>query len=207
MWQTSDVTPFGPAHAPRGPSSELFVRPRRCISAPIIELGPPGLSQCCVGVCRSPGQRGAPFCCCATGLWGSWPTGRHATSMWQGKWFSVTMGPYQRPLSNTRPPAPELSRNVLRPACGSVGPCSIRSCLSRQMLVAGLPAGFTQYSHQIRSDVPPSAPFVRTMPTSVGVVSTTNLGTMSHFALYYYRPPLWQSNAGCRFCQIFGLWC
>ena len=47
---------------------------------------------------------------------------------------------YQRPLSNTRTPAPpELSRNVLRPACGSVGPCSIRSCLSWQTLVASLP--------------------------------------------------------------------
>jgi len=34
--------------------------------------------------------------------------------------------PSQRPLSNTRPPAqPELSRTVLRPACRSVGPCSI----------------------------------------------------------------------------------
>ena len=32
--------------------------------------------------------------------------------------------PHQRPLSNTRPP-PELSRNVLRPARGSVGPCSV----------------------------------------------------------------------------------
>ena len=47
--------------------------------------------------------------------------------------------PSQRPLSNTRPPAPpELSRNVPRPACGSVGPCSIRSCLSWQTLVARL---------------------------------------------------------------------
>ena len=54
--------------------------------------------------------------------------------------------PYQRPLSNTRPPAPpELSRNVLRPACGSVGPCSIRSCLSRQTLVASL--GQTEGTH------------------------------------------------------------
>ena len=45
----------------------------------------------------------------------------------------------QRPLSNTRPPAPpELSRNVLRPARGSVGPCSIRSYLGWQTLVAGL---------------------------------------------------------------------
>ena len=33
--------------------------------------------------------------------------------------------PYQEPLSNTRPPAPpELSRNVLRPVCRLVGPCS-----------------------------------------------------------------------------------
>ena len=32
--------------------------------------------------------------------------------------------PYRRPLSNTRPP-PEVSRNVLHPACGSVGGCSI----------------------------------------------------------------------------------
>ena len=37
------------------------------------------------------------------------------------------------------PPAPpELSRNVPRPACGSVGPCSICPCLSWQMLVASL---------------------------------------------------------------------
>ena len=47
--------------------------------------------------------------------------------------------PYQRPLTNTRPPAPpKLSRNVLRPACDSVGPCPIRSCLSWQTLVASL---------------------------------------------------------------------
>ena len=47
--------------------------------------------------------------------------------------------PYQRPLSNTRSPAPsELSRNVLRPACGSVGACSIGSCLGRQMFLASL---------------------------------------------------------------------
>ena len=36
------------------------------------------------------------------------------------------------------PAPPQLSRNVLRPACGSVGPCSICSCLSRQMRVASL---------------------------------------------------------------------
>ena len=39
--------------------------------------------------------------------------------------------PHERLLSNTRPPAPqELSRDVPRPACGSVGPCSIGSCRS-----------------------------------------------------------------------------
>ena len=37
------------------------------------------------------------------------------------------------------PPAPpELSRNVLRPVCGSVGPCPIWSCLSWQTLAASL---------------------------------------------------------------------
>ena len=48
--------------------------------------------------------------------------------------------PYQRPLSNTRPPPaqPELSKNVQRPACGSVGPCPIRSCLGWQTVVVRL---------------------------------------------------------------------
>ena len=45
------------------------------------------------------------------------------------------------------PPAPpELSRNVPVPACGSVGPCSIRSCLGWQTLVAGLNATPAQKS-------------------------------------------------------------
>ena len=49
---------------------------------------------------------------------------RHATSVWQGTHFQLQSTPYQRPLSNTRPPPapPELSKNVLRPACASVGP-------------------------------------------------------------------------------------
>ena len=46
-------------------------------------------------------------------------SGRETGYQWQS-------APHQRPLSNTRPPAPpELSRNALRPVCGSVGPCSI----------------------------------------------------------------------------------
>ena len=36
---------------------------------------------------------------------------------------------------------PELSRNVLRPVRGPVGPCSIRSCLSWQTLVASAVCG------------------------------------------------------------------
>ena len=70
-----------------------------------------------------------------------WPTMEPAMPLTSGmETVSQSQSaPYQRPLGNTRPPAPpELSRNVPRPACGSVGPCSIRSCLSGQTLVARL---------------------------------------------------------------------
>ena len=47
--------------------------------------------------------------------------------------------PRKSPPPCTRPPAPpKLSRNVPRPACGSVGPCSIGSCLGWQVLAASL---------------------------------------------------------------------
>ena len=71
--------------------------------------GPPGREArrpCMLG-----GGRGGPDMPLASGT--------EPGSQWQS-------APYHRPLSNTRPPAPpELSRNVLRPACGSVGACSI----------------------------------------------------------------------------------
>ena len=39
-------------------------------------------------------------------------------------------GPHIKGHSGHLPPGPpELGRSVLRPVCGSVGPCSIRSCL------------------------------------------------------------------------------
>ena len=41
---------------------------------------------------------------------------------------------------------PDLSRNVLCPVCGSVGPCSISSCLSWQMIVAN-PGGLVLGPH------------------------------------------------------------
>ena len=66
-------------------------------------------------------------------------TTRHATSVRQGNWFSVGIGPVSKATQQYLPPAPpELSRNVPRPACGSVGSCSIGLCLSRQTLVASL---------------------------------------------------------------------
>ena len=78
----------------------------------------------------------------------SGPRGSRKSTFWDstgftGNWSGMQTGSqersalYQRPLSNTRPPTPpEVSRNVLRLACGSVGPCSIRSCLSRHRLVS-----------------------------------------------------------------------
>ena len=50
---------------------------------------------------------------------------RHATSVWQGNRFSVAISPVSKSHSVIPAPAPpELSMNVRRPACGSVGPCS-----------------------------------------------------------------------------------
>ena len=63
---------------------------------------------------------------------------RHATSVWQSNWCWVAIAPRIKAHSVIPAPPPELSRNVLRPACGSVGPCSIRSCLSRQTPAATL---------------------------------------------------------------------
>ena len=58
--------------------------------------------------------------------------------------------PYQRPRSNTRPPHHQNSVGtscVLRPTCASVGPCSIRSCLSWQTLMASLVGGWPYSYH------------------------------------------------------------
>ena len=62
-----------------------------------------------------------------------------ASCVWQENGFSVAIGPVSKATQDYPPLAPpELSRNVLRPVCGSVERCSIGSCLSWQTLVASL---------------------------------------------------------------------
>ena len=68
------------------------------------------------------------------------PRSRHATSLRQRNWFSVAVRPVSTATQYYPPPAPPgLSRNMPHPVCDSVGPCSIRSCLSWQTLLASLP--------------------------------------------------------------------
>ena len=68
-----------------------------------------------------------------------WARTRHAASVRQRNWLSVGTGLVPKATQEYPPRAPpELSRNVLHPVCGSVGPCSIRSRLSWRTLVASL---------------------------------------------------------------------